>query len=137
MLFYHFLFNPQLSLSLSLLFRKITSLKTFLFFKKILQLEVSQLMATQQVNQLDTPQRDYYTTPAKHSTKSSSSISSMVRVIVRVRPFLPYETNGRNPTPCVSLLNNSQFDPNVEDEVTVHLKDQGTRYIYIAFLNFS
>ncbi|KAM7468080.1 hypothetical protein LguiB_015642 [Lonicera macranthoides] len=83
-------------------------------------------MATQQVNQLDTPQRDYYTTPAKPSTKSSSSISSTVRVIVRVRPFLPDETIGRNPTPCVSLLNNSQFDPNVEDEVTVHLKDQGT-----------
>ena len=84
-------------------------------------------MATQQVNQLDY----YSSTPAKPSTKSSSSISSMVRVIVRVRPFLPHETNGINPTPCVSLLNNSHFDPNQEEEVTVHLKDQGTRCVCI------
>ncbi|KAG5550217.1 hypothetical protein RHGRI_015247 [Rhododendron griersonianum] len=59
-------------------------------------------------------------TPAK----PSSSISK-VRVIIRVRPFLPHETASRNgnSTPCVSVLG-SELDST--QEVTVHLKDPET-----------
>ncbi|KAF7143137.1 hypothetical protein RHSIM_Rhsim05G0192700 [Rhododendron simsii] len=59
-------------------------------------------------------------TPAK----PSSSISK-VRVIIRVRPFLPHETASRNgnSTPCVSVLD-SELDST--QEVTVHLKDPET-----------
>ncbi|KAG0469265.1 hypothetical protein HPP92_018593 [Vanilla planifolia] len=54
----------------------------------------------------------------QHSTLSSSH----VRVVLRVRPFLPSEIHrdGTKPVPCVSLIDQ------VGEEVTVHLKDQCT-----------
>ncbi|GFY80958.1 ATP binding microtubule motor family protein [Actinidia rufa] len=63
-------------------------------------------------------------TPAIPSQSNCSSISK-VRVILRVRPFLPHEIAARNgnSTPCVSVLD-SEFDSN--PEVTVQLKDQET-----------
>ncbi|KAH7867405.1 hypothetical protein Vadar_032943 [Vaccinium darrowii] len=59
-------------------------------------------------------------TPAK----PSSSIAK-VRVIIRVRPFLPHEiaTRNGNSTPCVSVLDS---EINSTQEVTVHLKDPET-----------
>ena len=52
---------------------------------------------------------------------------SKVRVIVRVRPFLPHEIaaakNG-NPISCVSVLDQ---DCESGEEVVVHLNDQETR----------
>ncbi|KAA8516427.1 hypothetical protein F0562_016720 [Nyssa sinensis] len=50
---------------------------------------------------------------------------SKVRVIVRVRPFLPQEIVAKNgnPVPCASVLD-TELDSG--DEVTVHLKDQET-----------
>lgn len=58
-------------------------------------------------------------TPAK-PTKNGAV--SMVRVVVRVRPFLAHEISSKNgnPVPFVS----AQFDS--PDEVSVHLKDQET-----------
>ncbi|XP_057470492.1 kinesin-like protein KIN-10C [Actinidia eriantha] len=63
-------------------------------------------------------------TPAKPSQSNCSSISK-VRVILRVRPFLPHEIAARNgnSTPCVSVLD-SKFDSS--PDVTVQLKDQET-----------
>ncbi|CAL9182871.1 unnamed protein product [Musa hybrid cultivar] len=54
-----------------------------------------------------------------------SSIPSPVRVVLRVRPFLPSEidSNGERSIPCVNLL---ESDRGVGEEVTVHLKDQWT-----------
>nr|XP_018682614.1 PREDICTED: kinesin-like protein KIN-10C [Musa acuminata subsp. malaccensis] len=59
---------------------------------------------------------------AKHL---ASSIPSPVRVVLRVRPFLPSEidSNGECSIPCVNLL---ESDRGVGEEVTVHLKDQWT-----------
>ena len=50
---------------------------------------------------------------------------SKVRVVVRVRPFLAHEIASKNgnPVPFVS----AQFDS--PDEVSVHLKDQETRFV--------
>ncbi|KAF7846991.1 hypothetical protein BT93_L3508 [Corymbia citriodora subsp. variegata] len=63
---------------------------------------------------------------------SSADLPSKVRVVVRVRPFLPHEaaaaaaaaTEGE-PVPCVSVLDRASGSP-PDDEVTVHLKDQAT-----------
>ncbi|KAF5179245.1 Kinesin-like protein kin-10b [Thalictrum thalictroides] len=60
---------------------------------------------------------------SKHS--QLKNLISKVRVVVRVRPFLPTEiseTSG-NPSSCVSLLN---LENGSADEVAVHLKDQFT-----------
>ncbi|KAK9684192.1 hypothetical protein RND81_10G193000 [Saponaria officinalis] len=64
-------------------------------------------------------------TPAK-SSKSSTTNTSKVRVIVRVRPFLDHELSSKNghPTPCISLLQTDSFDS--IGEVSVHLKDKNT-----------
>lgn len=68
-------------------------------------------------------------TKTPSSKSSSSSTVSKVRVIVRVRPFLPHQfpndnhINNISPIPCASLI-----DANSEEEVTVHLKDQATRW---------
>ncbi|KAL6987616.1 hypothetical protein U1Q18_013362 [Sarracenia purpurea var. burkii] len=63
-------------------------------------------------------------TPVKPSQSNPSSISK-VRVIVRVRPFLPHEIAARNgkSTPCVSVIDS---ESDCGGEVTVHLKDQET-----------
>ncbi|RWV91740.1 hypothetical protein GW17_00045942 [Ensete ventricosum] len=54
-----------------------------------------------------------------------SSYQSPVRVVLRVRPFLPSEidANGERSIPCVNLLDSFR---GVGEEVTVHLKDQWT-----------
>ncbi|KAH7672747.1 Plus-end-directed kinesin ATPase protein [Dioscorea alata] len=54
------------------------------------------------------------------------SVASQVRVVLRVRPFLPCETQSKEKgaVPCVSVLD-SENDTG-EEEVTVHLKDQWT-----------
>ncbi|KAF5750943.1 kinesin-like protein KIF22-A [Tripterygium wilfordii] len=51
--------------------------------------------------------------------------ASKVRVIVRVRPFLPHEITSKNgnPTSCVSLI---EKDFQSREEVAVHVKDPDT-----------
>ncbi|GMP50790.1 hypothetical protein CsSME_00017269 [Camellia sinensis var. sinensis] len=73
---------------------------------------------------LDKPKTSTMSTPAKPSQSNSNSISK-VRVVVRIRPFLPHEIAARNgnSTPCVSVLD-SELES--DHEVTVHLKDQET-----------
>ncbi|CAO2820550.1 unnamed protein product [Amaranthus hypochondriacus] len=64
-------------------------------------------------------------TPAKAS--KSSTTTSKVRVVVRVRPFLAHEIvlKEENQVPCASILDDdAHFD--FTDEVSVHLKDQNT-----------
>ncbi|KAL1359644.1 kinesin-like protein KIN-10B [Arachis hypogaea] len=55
-----------------------------------------------------------------------ATLGSKVRVIVRVRPFLPQEISSKNgdPVPCVSVLD--QDFESAEDEVAVYLKDPQT-----------
>ncbi|MED6185574.1 hypothetical protein PIB30_058425 [Stylosanthes scabra] len=64
-------------------------------------------------------------TPKKPSSTNPVSVSK-VRVIVRVRPFLPHEISSRNanPVPCVSVLD--QHFESAQDEVAVYLKDPQT-----------
>lgn len=72
-----------------------------------------------------------FSTPGKIRHPPTSI--SKVRVIVRLRPFLPQEISSRkgNPVSCVSLHGSgSSFD-----EVTLLLKDQETRFV-IWVLNF-
>ncbi|XP_038721749.1 kinesin-like protein KIN-10B [Tripterygium wilfordii] len=63
-------------------------------------------------------------TPAKPTNPDSTA--SKVRVIVRVRAFLPHEiaSGNRNPTSCISAIE-KDFLP--REEVAVHLKDPYTR----------
>ncbi|EOY07527.1 hypothetical protein SCA6_001493 [Theobroma cacao] len=60
----------------------------------------------------------------KLCTPSKQAIVSKVRVVVRVRPFLPQEIAARNGNSksCVFLLDNQDSS----DEVAVHLKDPNT-----------
>ncbi|KAK2972374.1 hypothetical protein RJ640_014432, partial [Escallonia rubra] len=69
--------------------------------------------------QMNTPKSGNLSTPARPTCPNSIS---KVRVIIRVRPFLPSEIFSRNGNPlsCVSVLDDSS------QEVTVHLKDQDT-----------
>ncbi|KAL3531816.1 hypothetical protein ACH5RR_005337 [Cinchona calisaya] len=82
-----------------------------------------------QLGSINAPQEDDFSSPSKGKPSShsqSSSSISKVRVIIRVRPFLPQEIsgkNGDNPFSCVSVLDS---EPKYCDEVTVHLKDQET-----------
>ncbi|KAL2502916.1 ATP binding microtubule motor family protein [Forsythia ovata] len=83
-------------------------------------------MATQ-IRSLDTTQMENLYTPSKnHSQHEQPSSISMVRVIIRVRPFLPQELSSENANPisCVSLLNPES--ESCGNEVTVHLKDPET-----------
>ncbi|XP_010111461.2 kinesin-like protein KIN-10B isoform X2 [Morus notabilis] len=65
---------------------------------------------------------DIPTTPQMEKKPSSSSFAkSKVRVIVRVRPFLPHEATSGEQMPCVSVL-----DQEEEEEVAVYLKDKET-----------
>ncbi|XP_062002483.1 kinesin-like protein KIN-10B isoform X2 [Rosa rugosa] len=60
-------------------------------------------------------------TPAK---SLNPNLTSKVRVIVRVRPFLPHEISALNGdhTPCASVL--EQESQSSTEEVVVHLKDK-------------
>uniref|UniRef100_A0A5B7BJ78 Kinesin-like protein n=1 Tax=Davidia involucrata TaxID=16924 RepID=A0A5B7BJ78_DAVIN len=80
-------------------------------------------MATQMTSS-NTPQTVKFSTPAKPSQSNPISISK-VRVIVRVRPFLPHEIVAKNgnPVPCASVLD-TELDSS--EEITVHIKDQET-----------
>lgn len=53
---------------------------------------------------------------------------SKVRVIVRVRPFLPHEITAKNgnPSSCISVVD-QDCDP--REEVTVRLKDPDSRCV--------
>nr|WNH14552.1 KIN10B [Betula platyphylla] len=51
------------------------------------------------------------------------NLISKVRVIVRVRPFLPHEISDSDRTPCVSVLDQ---DSESGEEVAVYLKDKDT-----------
>ncbi|PIA39114.1 hypothetical protein AQUCO_02700355v1 [Aquilegia coerulea] len=64
-------------------------------------------------------------TSSKHA--QLKNLISKVRVVVRVRPFLPTEIsdNSGNPSSCVSLLNLDNGS-GFSDEVAVQLKDQFT-----------
>lgn len=69
------------------------------------------------------------TQTAKSNTpavKTNPNSISKVRVIVRVRPFLPHEIAVKNEdqTPCVSVL---EEECQSADEVAVYLKDKETR----------
>ncbi|XP_073135302.1 kinesin-like protein KIN-10B isoform X2 [Henckelia pumila] len=66
-----------------------------------------------------------FSTPVARSSRHLHPCSiSKVRVVARVRPFLPREISSKNENPvsCVSLLNPES--QNSADEVTVLLKDQ-------------
>ncbi|XP_042054170.1 kinesin-like protein KIN-10B [Salvia splendens] len=81
-------------------------------------------MATQPEKLCVTPtQRQTFSTPAKYRHQSISI--AQVRVIVRLRPFLPHEISSRNgrPISCVSL---QESEASSSNEVTVLLKDQET-----------
>ncbi|KAG6430430.1 hypothetical protein SASPL_108497 [Salvia splendens] len=80
-------------------------------------------MATQPEKLCFTPQRQIFSTPAKDRHQSISI--AQVRVIVRLRPFLPHEISTRNgyPISCVSLQESEDSSSN---EVTVLLKEQET-----------
>lgn len=68
-------------------------------------------------------------TPNKPSNNPISA--SKVRVIVRVRPFLPHEsTSSSNRVSCISLLDQ---DSQSQDEVAVYLKDPYTRFQKVHF----
>nr|XP_019706518.2 kinesin-like protein KIN-10C isoform X2 [Elaeis guineensis] len=56
---------------------------------------------------------------------AANSQSSRVRVVLRVRPFLPseIESKERSPIPCITLLDQENH---IGQEVTVHIKDQWT-----------
>ncbi|XWS59813.1 hypothetical protein CRYUN_Cryun08bG0154100 [Craigia yunnanensis] len=62
----------------------------------------------------------------KLCTPSRQAIVSKVRVVVRVRPFLPREIAARNGNSkyCIFLLDHQDDDSS--DEVVVHLKDPNT-----------
>ncbi|CAN4116971.1 unnamed protein product [Withania somnifera] len=77
-----------------------------------------------QMNGLRTCQIENFSTPGKVQQVESTLVMK-VRVIVRVRPFLPREINliDGKPISCVSVLN-SECEPS--EEVTVHLKDHET-----------
>ncbi|XVE76365.1 hypothetical protein DITRI_Ditri12bG0166600 [Diplodiscus trichospermus] len=66
------------------------------------------------------------TQSVKLCTPSKQAIVSKVRVVVRVRPFLPREIAARNGNSksCIFLLDNQDYDSS--DEVCVHLKDPNT-----------
>ncbi|CAA3011211.1 kinesin KIF22 [Olea europaea subsp. europaea] len=83
-------------------------------------------MATQ-IGSFDTIQMENLYTPSKnHSKHQQPGSISKVRVIIRVRPFLPHEFSSKNSNPisCISLLNSESVPSG--DEVTVHLKDPET-----------
>ncbi|KAL2481545.1 ATP binding microtubule motor family protein [Abeliophyllum distichum] len=73
-----------------------------------------------------TQMENLYTPSKNHSQHEQPSSISKVRVIIRVRPFLPQELSSENANPvsCVSLL--SPESESYGDEVTVHLKDPET-----------
>lgn len=78
-----------------------------------------------QMDGLKTCQTENYSTPGKVQ-QLESSVVAKVRVIVRVRPFLPRESNSIDgkTISCVSVLNS---ECQSSDDVTVHLKDHETR----------
>lgn len=61
------------------------------------------------------------------SKAMNTNSTSKVRVIVRVRPFLPHEIAAQNgdQTPCASVL--EQESQSSTEEVVVHLKDKESR----------
>ncbi|XP_054784183.1 LOW QUALITY PROTEIN: kinesin-like protein KIN-10B [Prosopis cineraria] len=71
---------------------------------------------------LNTPKTSNSCTPLK--TSNPKSISK-VRVIIRVRPFLPHEISARNgnSSSCISFLDQDSESP---EEITVYLKDPET-----------
>jgi kinesin family protein 22 len=72
-------------------------------------------------------------TPNKISNNNNPISVSKVRVIVRVRPFLPHEITRRNcadPVSCISLVDQ---DFQSRDEVAVYLKDPHTRFQQVHF----
>ncbi|KAM3340890.1 kinesin-like protein KIN-10C [Capsicum galapagoense] len=77
-----------------------------------------------QMDGLKTCQTENYSTPGKVQ-QLESSVVAKVRVIVRVRPFLPRESNSIDgkTISCVSVLNS---ECQSSDDVTVHLKDHET-----------
>lgn len=68
---------------------------------------------------------NYSCTPPKTPINNNPISVSKVRVIVRVRPFLPHETtrNGDDPVSCISLLDQ---DFQSQNDVAVYLKDPFT-----------
>ncbi|KAL6501438.1 hypothetical protein OROGR_026571 [Orobanche gracilis] len=80
-------------------------------------------MATQAKKSYITPtQGECFFTPSKNHHQPRSI--SKVRVVLKLRPFLPQEISSRNgnPNSCVSI---QESEPSV-DEITVLLKDQET-----------
>jgi kinesin family protein 22 len=71
-------------------------------------------------------------TPNKISNNNNPISVSKVRVIVRVRPFLPHEItrNCADPVSCISLLDQ---DFQSRDEVAVYLKDPHTNFQQVHF----
>ncbi|CAI9098230.1 OLC1v1034840C1 [Oldenlandia corymbosa var. corymbosa] len=75
----------------------------------------------------NTPGKGNEASNLKRKTSHSQTTSiSKVRVVVRVRPFISQEISRKNghPVSCVSILDSEEFKS--RDDVTVHLKDQGS-----------
>lgn len=77
-----------------------------------------------QMNGLKTCQTENLSTPGKVQ-QLESAMATKVRVIVRVRPFLPREINSIDgkPISCVPVLNS---ECETSEDVSVHLKDHET-----------
>lgn len=66
------------------------------------------------------------------AASTNHSAISKVRVVARVRPFLPLEGSVKSyrvPVSCISVLDQAQIS---QEEVTVHLKDPETRYLFFV-----
>lgn len=66
------------------------------------------------------------------AASTNNSAISKVRVVARVRPFLPLEgsvKSSRVPVSCISVLDQARIS---QEEVTVHLKDPETRYLFFV-----
>lgn len=85
-----------------------------------------------QMNGLKTCQTENLSTPGKVQ-QLESAMATKVRVIVRVRPFLPREINSIDgkPISCVPVLNS---ECETSEDVSVHLKDHETRYVFFSIV---
>lgn len=91
-------------------------------------------METEENSRIETQTRSFSTPVTYSSRHLHPCLISKVRVVARVRPFLPREISSKNENPisCVSLLNPESQTSG--DEVTVLLKDQESRLYNFPFI---
>ncbi|VFQ97487.1 unnamed protein product [Cuscuta campestris] len=76
---------------------------------------------------------EHISSPERLPASHSSTLTSKVRVVLRVRPFLSQEASSRNGNPVSCVASVLHPDPETSDEVTVHLKDHESRYLVLVF----